>query len=116
MKKFISVVSVALVLCCIFCLFTACKDDDAGIVYTLEETTYEVGDAFSTSDAVITAVNNGEKIKIDTHLVFDTDEIEADLEDGKFTQAKTYSVAVYAVEKRSDLKIGDWKITVEEKE
>ena len=116
MKKIISVVSVALVLCCIFCLFTACKDDNAGIVYTLEETTYEVGDTFSTGDATITAVYNGEKIKIDTHLVFDTEALEEELEDGKFTKAGTYTVAVYAVENRSDLKIGDWKITVTEKE
>ena len=116
MKKFISIASVALILCCIFCLFTACKDDDAGIVYTIEEKTYEVGDTFSTDNVTITAINNGEKIKIDKNLVFDTEAIEADLEDGKFTKVGTYTVAVYAVENRTDMKIGDWKITVKEKE
>lgn len=116
MKKFISIASVVLVLCSIFCMLTACKDDDAGIVYTVEDKTYEVGDKFSTGDVVITAVQNGEKIKIDTHLVFDAKAVEDDLEDGKFVKTGSYVVAVYAVEIREDLKIGDWKVIVKEKE
>lgn len=115
MKRVVPIVLVALVLCSVFCMFTACKDDDTGIVYTIEDKTYEVGSTFSTGDAVITAVQNGKKIKIDTHLAFDSKAVEDDLKDGKFEKAGSYVVGVYAVEIREDLKIGEWKITVKEK-
>ena len=117
MKKFVSIASTVLILCCLVCLFTACKDDEAVIdSYNIESKSYVVGDTFSTSDAVITAVlKNGEKVKIDKNLKFVTDAVDADLKDGKFVKAGTYSVAVYAVEERVDLKIGDWSVTVNEK-
>ncbi len=117
MKKFISIASTALILCCFVCLFTACKDKEAVIdSYSVESKSYVVGDTFSTSDAVITAVlKNGEKVKIDKNLKFVTDGIDADLEDGKFVKTGSYTVAVYAVEERADLKVGDWTVTVTEK-
>lgn len=117
MKKFISIASTVLILCCFVCLFAACKDKEAVVdSYSIENKTYTVGDTFSTSDAVITAVlKNGEKVKIDTNLKFVTDAVDADLKEGKFEKAGEYSVAVYAVEERSDLKIGDWIVTVNEK-
>jgi len=117
MKKFVSIASTVLILCCLVCLFTACKDDEAVIdSYNVESKSYVVGDTFSTSDAVITAeLKNGEKVKIDTHLKFDTTAVDIDLTDGKFTKAGTYVVPVYAIEERTDLKIGDWTVTVTEK-
>lgn len=117
MKKIISIASAVIVLCCAIFLFTACADDKTATIksYSIEEKTYVVGDTFSTDDVVITAeLNNGEKRKIDTHLKFDTAEIEKKLDDGKFTEKGEYIVTVYAVEERKDMKIGDWKIIVGE--
>ncbi len=124
MKKFITIVSTVLVLCCAVCLFVACKDDSPVIdkdTYKIEEKAYVVGDTFSTGDVVITAnLKNGEQRKIDTHLKFDKSglvdaENNSVLDDNnKFTKAGTYTVVVYLVEEREDMLVGDWKITVTE--
>ena len=118
MKKFISIISTVLVLCCAVCLFTACKEDAAVIdksSFVIEEKTYAVGDAFSTSDVVITAkLKNGEVRKIDSHLKFVQDELTDEVldKDKKFIKEGTYNVKVYYVEERDDMEIGTWKITV----
>ncbi len=117
MKRIVSIASAVIILCCAIFLFTACADDKSATIksYSIEKTEYSVGDTFSTDDVVITAeLHNGEKRKIDTNLVFDDSAIKDQLEDGAFTEAGAYTVTVYATEKRDDLKIGDWTITVVE--
>lgn len=120
MKKIICVLSVLLVLTCAVFAMAACSEKDAVITsYSIEKTTYKVGDAFSTDDVVITAeLANGDKIKVDKNLYFDQSAIttegdDAVLKDGEFAKAGDYQVKVYAVEERDDLLIGTWNITVE---
>ncbi len=117
MKKFLTIVSIVLVLVCAVCLFTACKDEAYIQGYTIENKTYTVGDTYASSDVAITATLSDDSTKtISENLIFVGDG-EEDLnlnDDGCFTKTGSYSVKVYALEEREDLFIGTWTIVVED--
>jgi hypothetical protein len=119
MKKTTVIILVISLLAVTACLFAACGDKEAVIesYNAIDSKTYAVGDTYSSSDvAVVAKLKDGTTRNITQNLVFDGDD-ETSLkldDDGNFTEAGTYYVTVYALEKRDDLKIGVWTIIVNE--
>lgn len=117
MKKTLTILLLIAMLSAVVCVFAACEDDE--VVFEkyseIENDIYKVGDSFKETDAEILAeYSDGTTKTIANNLVFDgKDALKLD-DDGKFTDESvgTHKITVYALEKRDDMKIGEWTIIV----
>lgn len=117
MKKVLLIVLCIAVLSACFGAFIACEKETETVIsgYEIETKTYSIGDTYKSTDVKIVAtLTDKSTIDVTENLVFDGDDKETIFldEDGKFTKAGEYKIAVYKFEKRDDLKIGEWTIRV----
>ncbi|MCR4661223.1 MAG: hypothetical protein K5765_04375 [Clostridia bacterium] len=116
MKKFISLFLVlAVALSCLVVLASCNKDNTVSISsYTIAEKEYEVGAKFSTSDISVKAImSDGSEKTVSKNIIVDEESADLKLnDDNTFSEAGTYVLKVYLIEKREDCEIGSWTIKV----
>jgi len=126
MKKLVKAASSAILVIICAALLVACADGNKGKSgiesYTIEPTTYYVGDTFDTSKVKITANMSDETTKaVDSNLFFkgnDKETLKLD-ENNNFTAAGEYSVSVYLLtaddRENNRFYLGEWKLIVKAK-
>jgi hypothetical protein len=123
MKKIFTVALLVIALAVSSLMLIACSDetDTVSVVdYTIDSTTYYVGDTMSTDDVAITAnMSDDSSYDVTNNLYFvgtDDDDLDLD-EDGAFTKTGNYEVKVYflTTDDREENRffLGTWKIEVE---
>ncbi len=124
MKKATAIIMTAIFVLSAVCLLVACGGDKEAVIdydkITIEEKNYAIGNEYKESDAVIEAtLKDGSKRKLTKNLVFvdkaekEENKLKNALDDkGKFKKAGNFTMVVYMLEAREDLKIGEWTIKV----